>query len=121
MNKYRKTNRADVIRSLVYIFIYLTAISGTSFFLLPERWYLWAIIVIAGLVALVWWHKSATAYRCPHCEREFEISFLVDLLAPHGMTREGGGWLYLRCPNCRRWGKATVLGKTDSKMTHEKS
>jgi len=106
--KTTKVTRGDVIQSVVYILLYLAAITGGAFWLLPQYWVLWVFVVLGGLAILVNWHASSTAYQCPHCGSTFEISFLTDLLAPHGINGSGG-WLLLRCPHCCRWGKATVL------------
>jgi uncharacterized C2H2 Zn-finger protein len=51
------------------------------------------------MALLVNWHDSKTVYSCPNCEQVFEISFLTDLSALHGLDRDGA-WLLLRCPSC---------------------
>jgi uncharacterized C2H2 Zn-finger protein len=53
------------------------------------------------MALLVYRHKSKTIYACPNCEHVFELSFLTDLTAPHGLDRDGA-WLLLRCPSCRQ-------------------
>ncbi len=112
MNTYSKPTRADVIRSLVYISLYLLVVSVSAFWLLPDWWLGWGLIVIAGLVWLVGWHTQNTAHRCPHCQHEFEISFWVDLISPHGFNQTAG-WTLLNCPACKKWGKAELLKKND--------
>jgi len=105
-------DRRDMIRSVVYISIYVFVIGVSAFYLLPNLWYLWMLLVVMGVLILVNWHKERTAYRCLNCEHIYEISFLTDLIAPHGVDREGA-WLYLRCPNCRQRKKTKVLKKIE--------
>lgn len=115
MKKVTKPDRCDTIRSVAYLTLYVIVIGVSAFFLLPDHWYVWVVIVLAGMLMLVNWHRQKTAYRCPHCEHIYEISFLTDLLAPHGFTRDGA-WLFLRCPNCRIRSKTTTLRKIDEKQ-----
>ena len=112
MKKVTNPDRRDVIRSVVYISIYVIVIGASAFYLLPRFWYLWAVLVLVGVLVLVNWHKGQTAYRCPNCEHIYEISLLTDLTAPHGVNRDGG-WLLLRCPNCRQKRKTKVLKKVE--------
>jgi predicted RNA-binding Zn-ribbon protein involved in translation (DUF1610 family) len=112
MDKVTNPDRRDVIRSIVYLLTYIIVISVGAFLLLPDLWYLWLALVLAGMVILVNWHKQKTAYRCPNCEHIYEISFLTDLAAPHGFNSEGG-WLLLRCPNCRKRSKTRTLKKVE--------
>jgi len=108
MPRYTQPTRQDAFRSIVYILIYVVIISGSAFLLLVEYWYVWAVIVLAGMALLVNWHKSRTVYSCPNCEHVFTISFLTDLVAPHGLDRDGA-WLLLCCPSCRQRHKTRVL------------
>ena len=99
-------------RSILYISIYVTLISAGAFYLLPEYWYLWMVLVVAGMLILVNWHQQKTAYRCPKCDHLYEISFLADLTAPHGIDKEGP-WLYIKCPSCKQRSKTKVLKKAE--------
>lgn len=112
MKKVIPPEKKDIVKSVIFISIYVAAISVTAFLLLPKFWYIWGFIVLVGMVLLVNWHKQKTAYRCPSCGHVYEISFLTDLIAPHGVNKDGG-WLLLRCPNCRQRRKTTVLKKID--------
>jgi len=112
MHQVTKPDKRDIIRSLVYIILYVLVIGASAFMLLPDLWYIWFALVLAGMLMLVNWHKQKTAYRCPNCDHVYEISFLTDLLAPHGFTREGA-WLLLRCPKCRVRSKTTTLKKVE--------
>jgi DNA-directed RNA polymerase subunit RPC12/RpoP len=87
------------LKSLFYIAIYLTVIGFTGIYLLLSYWYVWMALVACGLIILVSWHAKTTAYLCPRCGYEFEISILTDFFSPHGVDRNGG-WKYLKCPNC---------------------
>ena len=112
MKKYTDPTRKDTIQSIVYILLYILAISVGSYFLLLKYWYIWAVVVIVGLALLVNWHKAKTVYSCPNCGHVYEISFLTDLLAPHGIDRDGA-WLFLRCPDCHERRKTKVLKRID--------
>ena len=105
MGKVVDPDRRDVLRSVAYIFVYVIVIGAGAFLLLPRFWYIWIALVVVG-------HKEQTAYRCPNCEHIYEISFLTDLTAPHGVNRDGA-WLLLRCPNCRQRRKTKVLKRVE--------
>jgi DNA-directed RNA polymerase subunit RPC12/RpoP len=74
----------------------------------PFEMGLWLAIFFGGYFLLVRWHANNTAYRCPECGHEFEISVLTDFLSPHTTSKK-----FLKCPQCgkRKW--ATVLLKKD--------
>lgn len=112
MPKFKEPDKRDFIRSGIYISIYVIIISTSAFFLLPTFWYLWALILITGLLLLVNWHKEQTVYKCPHCKHIYEVSFLIDLTAPHGFDKTGA-WLFLRCPSCQMKSKTIVLKKVN--------
>lgn len=108
-----KPKKSDYIRSAVYIGIYLLVISVSAFWLLPDLWIVWGAVVLIGMLLLVGWHQKSTAYRCPNCAHVYQISFLTDLLAPHGIDRQGA-WLLLRCPNCGKRQKTQVLKSSET-------
>jgi hypothetical protein len=108
---YRTIKRSDWTKSLLFIGIYVSAISITAFILLVTYWYVWIALVAGGMLLLVLWHKKSTAYHCPKCGNEFEISFLTDFFSPHGVTKDGGGWTYLKCPRCQNRTKMEILVK----------
>jgi DNA-directed RNA polymerase subunit RPC12/RpoP len=112
MKNYTEPTRKDYTQSIVYIILYIFAIFIGAYFLLPKYWYLWVLVVVVGLIILVFWHKEKTVYSCPNCGHVYEISFLTDLLAPHGIGREGA-WLLLRCPHCHERHKTKVLKRVD--------
>ena len=94
--------------------MYLTVISVTAFLFLLEYWYLWLVIVFGGMILIINWHTRSYAYRCRNCGNEFEISFLANLIAPHGLDKEGA-WSWLKCSNCHGRHKATVIKIIKSK------
>jgi DNA-directed RNA polymerase subunit RPC12/RpoP len=107
--RYREPNRADWIKSIVFLALYVGAITAGAFLLLPRGGagaVSWAVIVLGGLLLVVWWHSRSVAFRCANCSHEFEISLLTDLLSPHGTD-----WHYLKCPRCGKRTRARVLVK----------
>lgn len=110
MKQVTPPGKKDVLQSILYIAIYVAVISAGAFLFLPKFWYIWAFVVLAGMLLFVNWHKQKTAYKCPNCGHVYEISFLTDFFAPHGVNKDGG-WLLLRCPICRERRKTTVLKK----------
>jgi DNA-directed RNA polymerase subunit RPC12/RpoP len=114
MSTYREPKRSDWTKSLLFIGIYVAAISITAFLLLTNYWYIWLAFVAGGMLLLVLWHKKSTAYHCPKCGNDFEISFLTDLVSPHGVTKDGGGWIYLKCPKCQNRSKMKILMKNNN-------
>jgi hypothetical protein len=105
-----RPDRRDIFRSVLYLAIYILVIGVSAFFLLVDYWYIWLLIVLAGLFNLVNWHRQKTAYLCPNCGHLYEISFLTDLLSPHGFNRQGA-WLWLSCPDCHVRSKTPVIKK----------
>ena len=97
---------------IVYILLYVTLIGGGAFLLLPDLWYLCAVVVLGGLILLVSWHQGETVYQCPNCAHVYVINFWVDLIAPHGVDKRGG-WLLVRGPNCRERHKTHVLKRVE--------
>jgi ribosomal protein S27E len=112
MLKSTRPRKGDYLQSVVYITIYLVLIGGGAFLLLPQWWLWWGLLVVVGIVLLVGWHRAMTVYQCPNCEHVYEISFWTDLISPHGVDKKGG-WLYLRCPDCRQRNKTRVLKRVD--------
>ena len=117
MCAYRKPKRSDWTKSLFFIGVYIAVIAVSSFFLLLSYWYLWIVLVGGGLVILVLWHTTSTAYHCPKCGANFEISFLTDFFSPHGVTNGGGAWKYLKCPVCSTRSKMEILVKKKTKSS----
>jgi len=107
--RYREPNKADWVKSIIYLALYVAAIAIGAFVLLPRGGigaFFWAVIVLGGLLLLVWQHSRSVGFRCANCSHEFEVSLLTDLVSPHGMD-----WQYLKCPQCGRWTRAKVMMK----------
>jgi DNA-directed RNA polymerase subunit RPC12/RpoP len=102
---YREPTPRDWGRTGAYILAAITTITGSAVILSPIVWpfgfIIWLVTAPVGtLFLLVRWHARSTAYRCPVCGNEFEISTLTDLASPHAFGKK-----YLKCPRCgnRRW------------------
>jgi len=94
-----------------YVAVFMAVLIGSAFLLWPIYWYLWFLLLGAGVFFLVLWHSKTYAYRCGHCGHEFEISLWADFISPQGINAEGG-WKYLKCPECRHRTRALVLKKS---------
>lgn len=108
-NAYHITTRRDWVATIGRLGLWLAIIGLGALIWLPTYWYLWLTLVFGGLGWLVRWHAHHFAYRCSHCDHIFMISPWVDLVSPQGLTGQGGGWKYLRCPQCHGWSRATTL------------
>lgn len=108
--RYRLPAKRDWRKSILYVAGYVFFIALSAFLLIPTfgAWGMvaWLVLCVglAGLI-LTRWHASSTAYRCPHCGHEFEISAWRDLITPHKMDK-----YYLKCPACgeRNWMQVLV-------------
>jgi len=114
LSSYRRPKRKDWEKTLVFIAVYLGFLAVTSVYLLLSYWYVWTALAVGGLVILVLWHAKATAYLCPTCGYEFEISVFTDFFSPHGVTKEKA-WKYLKCPNCQHRSRMEILVKNRRK------
>ncbi len=113
MRGYRATVGLDWLGTGLRVLVFVGTVAVGAYLLLPSYWYVWGSLVVGGLLFLAAWHARAFAYRCPRCGQAFEVSALVDFLSPQGVGRDDQGHLYswklLRCPECRRFAKATVV------------
>ena len=114
MFSYRKSRKKDWFKTFSYIALYLTVLGFTGIYLLLSYWYVWIALATSGLMILISWHAKATAYHCPRCGTEFEISILTDFFSPQGVNRKGV-WKYLKCPNCSHRSRMEILAKTTGK------
>lgn len=106
--KYLEVAKKDWYQTAFVLLIYITTLTLFAVPLLPDYWYFWLLIVVAGLAFLVAWHAKNFAYICPNCGDVFEISVLDDLLGPSGVNKK-----YLKCPKCgkRAWAKIMRIKK----------
>jgi DNA-directed RNA polymerase subunit RPC12/RpoP len=110
---YREVTKRDWWRVGWYILLTVVVIVVTATILIPMAWPVGFIVWLAtfasgGLFLLVRWHANNTAYRCPACGWEFEISVFIDFASPHMPNKK-----YLKCPQCGKRNWATVLMKMD--------
>ena len=109
-NKFQDPKREDWIVGIFSLVIYVAVITFGAVFLFTDYWYLWIILVVGGLILLVLRQIRNYGCRCRKCGHEFEISFLTNLLAPHGVDKEGS-WQWLKCPGCQQRTKVNVVKK----------
>ncbi len=85
-------------------------VTSTAFFLMPDRWLVWAILAVSAVTSLAAWHNRSFDYLCKQCGAKFAISLQRNLLSPHVPT-ENGGEKYLRCPACSTKDWAQIVEK----------
>ena len=108
---YREATKGDGWRAGAYIILTIAVPVASAAMLIPVAWPIgfavWLALFAGGsLYLLVRRHAKSTAYRCPACRHEFEISVLSDLASP-----QLPGKKYLQCPQCGKRNWATVLMK----------
>lgn len=112
--EFAPADSSDWSATILRLALYMGLMVGAGVFIHHVPW-LFALVALGGLAWLVSWHSKRFGFRCGKCSQEFEISFLADLISPHGFTKEPGGglvgWHLLRCPHCRKWSRATVVKK----------
>lgn len=106
--KYQDPTRKDWISGIASLIVFVVVITLGTLLLFTDYWYLWLLLVVGGVVILVLRQTKKYACRCRNCGNEFEISFLSNLLAPHGVDKEGS-WQWLKCPSCEQRTKVTVI------------
>lgn len=110
---YREVTAKDWRKVALYILLALLVIAVSGWLLIPLAkpigMIVWLAVIVAGaLFFLVKWHARSTAYRCPACGQEFEISILADFISPQVPDKK-----YLKCPHCGRREWAAVLMKEE--------
>lgn len=108
-----RTTSQDWKKTIAYLVVYMVTIIIGAYLLLPNYWYIWAIIVVIGLILLVRWHSQAAVYRCTNCGNEFQVSIITDFISPQGVGKDKSGktygWKYLKCPACRKRMKSIII------------
>ena len=107
-HKFQDPTRKDWISGIASLMIFVVVITVGAALLFTNYWYLWPIIVIGGVVILVLRQTKNYACRCRECGHEFEISFLTNLISPHGVDKKGS-WQWVKCPECDQRTKVTVI------------
>jgi len=98
----------DWVIGIGLIVLFLIMIAVGAFLLIPDHWGWWLFLVFVGTLFLVFNQNRNYACRCRECGYEFKISFLANLTAPHGIDKQGS-WLWVKCLNCERKGKVSVI------------
>lgn len=105
------------LRTILYVAAFVAVTVAGAVILLATRslagLVVWIALVVVGLLLLVRWHARTFAYRCGHCDNEFQVSPWTDFVSPHWPTREGG-WKWLRCPRCGRRTRATIVTRGET-------
>lgn len=94
--------------------IYLIVISLGAVLLIPKNWHWWLMLFVFCTVLVVIKQNRNYACRCRECEHEFEVSFFVNLISPHGIDNIGS-WQLVKCPNCNKRAKASVIKVIETK------
>lgn len=110
---YREVTRADRLKVAGYLVLMILFNVLTAVVLFPTAWpwgfVIWLILCFCGsLFLLVRWHANNTAYRCPACTWEYQISFLTDFISPQYPNKK-----YLECPRCGKKAWAEILMRGD--------
>lgn len=127
MTTYQEITKKDWKESALIIGAFVAVAIIASVFLLPTYWYLYVIIIVSGIFALIYvaakGEKSTSyLYECPKCKQEFEVSTLTSLLAPHGVTKKDGNWYewkYLECPMCHQKARLKPIKKEEPAQPSE--
>jgi DNA-directed RNA polymerase subunit RPC12/RpoP len=93
---YRAPNLKDKLISYAFVVMTIAIIMISSFYVRPVYGLIVHLIIIFFTIfLLILWHARKTAYLCPHCDHEFEISFWKDLISPSFFDKK-----LLKCPKC---------------------
>lgn len=107
-NRYQNPTSKEWISGFAFLLAYLLTIGLGAVFLVPKHWYWWLLIMVVSTVLLVIKQNRNYACRCRECGHEFEVSFLTNLISPHGVDKEGS-WQWVKCPGCEKRAKASVI------------
>jgi len=105
---YQNPTRKDWIMGIASLVIFILVITFGALFLFTDYWYIWPILVVCGVAILVLRQTRNYACRCRDCGEEFEISFFINLISPHGVDKEGS-WQWVKCPSCEKRTRVTVI------------
>ncbi|MGG7178441.1 hypothetical protein ACQPU1_12640 [Clostridium paraputrificum] len=91
-----KDKKVD-FKTLISIGVYSIALILCGYFLqdLNNGIVIFILIALFGLIILVLMHSKRAIYTCKHCNKEFKISAVIDLISPHKLDKK-----YLKCPHC---------------------
>ena len=106
--KFEDPTWKDWVKGIGLIILYLSAIGVSAFVLIPKHWIWWLLLILGGMLLLTLNQFKNYACRCRSCGEEFRISFLTNLVSPHGIDKEGS-WLWVKCPSCGKREKVSVI------------
>lgn len=107
-NRFEDPTWRDWVVGIGLILLFLITIGVGALLLLPDDWIWWLLLVLASTLLLVLNQNRNYACRCRECGHEFQIGFVSNLIAPHGIDKEGS-WLCVKCPDCEKKGKVSVI------------
>ena len=107
-SRYEDPTPRDWVIGIGLIVIFLVVIGIGAYFLIPDHIIWWLVLIVSGVLLLTFNQNRNYALRCRVCGHEFEISFLKNLISPHGIDKEES-WLWVRCPDCGEKGKVSVI------------
>jgi len=107
-HKYQDPTRKDWIIGIAVLLTYVMVISVGAILLIPKNWHWWILLMTVSTILLAIRQNRKLACRCRECGHGFEVSFLVNLVAFHGVDKEGS-WQLAYCPNCKKRTKATLI------------
>ena len=107
--------RADPIKArkrlhLIFGLVYIIILAIAAYFLLPDYWYLWLILVAIVLMRLISWSSKKQNYECTSCGSTFAQQKRHLSLVPKAADlyeNEKG----FKCPKCGSSNVRTVEAK----------
>jgi DNA-directed RNA polymerase subunit RPC12/RpoP len=109
--RFRSIGKEDYVKGFLSLGAFLLLeIAGSIILTRYAPWGIvaWVALVLVGVVILIRWHSRNYGYKCVKCGHEFAISTFVNCISPHGPSMKGG-WKLLKCPECGKWSRASVL------------
>ncbi|MCP4900764.1 MAG: hypothetical protein GY906_27685 [bacterium] len=101
--QYQELKASGQIAMIAIVMLYATGVV-VGFVGFPSLWYLWAFLLLAGLVWIVRWNLTGLAFRCPSCNEIFEITVRENLSGANLLTTKR-----LICKSCGHLGWAKVM------------
>lgn len=106
--KYENPTRKDWVIGIGLIILYLSVIGIGALYLIPKYWIWWLLIFLVSTILLVLNQNRNYGCRCRECGHEFEVTFITNLISPHGIDKKGS-WQWVKCPSCKKRVRVTVI------------
>jgi len=110
---YSEVSSKDKTKTWIYVLFFslIATFTPLLIFVFPSFWLIGIIIsvnavIIGGLVLLVRWHAKNSAYECPECATQFELTAWQDFISPNLIDKK-----YVKCPTCNKRVSAKELTK----------